>query len=198
MNASASKTVPGAHPDVVTVVVAHVTVEKGHRSGRPARADGAEDRSARAPTRIRVRTRRARPERGVPTFQRRAHGSDRYSMPRGSVVSEPLATPTSDAPIPVPREPPVFPTRGPVLDTVRLRVDDVQQGSDRFGSPPALACPYRGVGMDRRPNIRIADQCPERQGAPALVEFAGRLHMVHLGDSSNFIWHSTYALRIIE
>jgi hypothetical protein len=27
---------------------------------------------------------------------------------------------------------------------------------------------------------------------PALAEFGGRLHMVHLGDSSNDIWHSTF------
>jgi hypothetical protein len=38
------------------------------------------------------------------------------------------------------------------------------------------------------PNVRIPDQTSK--ASPALAAFQGRLHMVHLGDSSNDIWHS--------
>jgi hypothetical protein len=39
-------------------------------------------------------------------------------------------------------------------------------------------------------NVRIPDQASK--AAPALAEFAGGLHMVHLGDESNSLWHSVY------
>jgi hypothetical protein len=39
-------------------------------------------------------------------------------------------------------------------------------------------------------NVKIPNQKSKRP--PALAEFGGRLHMVHLGDSSNDIWHSTF------
>ena len=42
------------------------------------------------------------------------------------------------------------------------------------------------------PNVKIPDQ--QSKASPALAEFGGLLHMVHLGDSSNDIWHSTLAL----
>jgi len=38
------------------------------------------------------------------------------------------------------------------------------------------------------PNVRIPNQ--SSKASPALANFQGRLHMVHLGDSSNDIWHS--------
>jgi hypothetical protein len=38
------------------------------------------------------------------------------------------------------------------------------------------------------PKVRIPDQLSK--ASPALAVFQGKLHMVHLGDSSNNIWHS--------
>jgi hypothetical protein len=42
-----------------------------------------------------------------------------------------------------------------------------------------------------RPNISLPGQLSK--ASPAIGEFNGRLHMVHLGDSSNDIWYSTSA-----
>ena len=39
-------------------------------------------------------------------------------------------------------------------------------------------------------NVRIPGQ--QSKDTPALAEFGGQLHMVHLGDSSNDIWHSVF------
>jgi hypothetical protein len=39
------------------------------------------------------------------------------------------------------------------------------------------------------PNVRISNQ--QSKASPALALYNVRLHMVHLGDSSNDIWHST-------
>jgi hypothetical protein len=39
-------------------------------------------------------------------------------------------------------------------------------------------------------NVTIPNQ--QSKAPPALAEFNGRLHMVHLGDSSNNIWHSSF------
>lgn len=44
--------------------------------------------------------------------------------------------------------------------------------------------------MSWSPNVAIADQLSK--AAPALASFDGALHMMHLGDSSNKIWHSVY------
>ena len=44
--------------------------------------------------------------------------------------------------------------------------------------------------MDWRPNVRIPGQ--RAKAAPALSEYDGQLHMVHLGASSNDIWHSMF------
>jgi hypothetical protein len=38
------------------------------------------------------------------------------------------------------------------------------------------------------PNVRIPDQLSK--ASPALAVFQDKLHMVHLGDSSNNIWHT--------
>jgi hypothetical protein len=43
--------------------------------------------------------------------------------------------------------------------------------------------------MAWRPNVRIPDQ--QSWASPALTHYGTQLHMVHLGDSSNDIWHST-------
>ena len=40
------------------------------------------------------------------------------------------------------------------------------------------------------PNVRIPNQ--QSWAPPALTEYSGLLHMVHLGDSSTDIWHSTF------
>ncbi len=40
------------------------------------------------------------------------------------------------------------------------------------------------------PNVTIPDQ--QSKASPALAAFNDRLHMVHLGNSSNDIWHSTF------
>jgi hypothetical protein len=44
--------------------------------------------------------------------------------------------------------------------------------------------------MPWSPNVAIADQLSK--ATPALASFDGALHMVHLGDSSNKIWHSVF------
>ncbi len=44
--------------------------------------------------------------------------------------------------------------------------------------------------MDWRPNTLVPNQ--KSKASPALAAYGGLLHMVHLGDSSNDIWHSTF------
>ena len=44
--------------------------------------------------------------------------------------------------------------------------------------------------MPWSPEVLVPDQLSKAQ--PALATFAGPLHMVHLGDSSNAIWHSLF------
>jgi hypothetical protein len=62
---------------------------------------------------------------------------------------------------------------------------------------PSIRFPMSGVGEIRAPvvrdwtyNVRIFGQ--QSKAAPALAEFERKLHLVHLGDSSNNIWWSTY------
>ena len=40
------------------------------------------------------------------------------------------------------------------------------------------------------PNVRVKNQA--RHGAPALETYGGRLQLVHLGTSSNQLWHSIF------
>ena len=44
--------------------------------------------------------------------------------------------------------------------------------------------------MPWSPNVAIADQLSK--ATPGLASFDGGLRMVHLGDSSNKIWHSVF------
>jgi hypothetical protein len=79
--------------------------------------------------------------------------------------------------------------RGALLQRLVQAGDGCQAWLTEPPVPPALPADPE-FALTWTPNVKIPNQ--KSKASPALAAFGAHLHMVHLGDSSNDLWHSSF------